>query len=75
MKGNDRIAQDSIFVRRQMIQHRRQSSNPWNLTKKSARTDPRLHIFGLRVIDDWNALSYDVKTLEKLNVFKSKLRS
>jgi hypothetical protein len=75
LKGIDRIAQDSIFLGRQMIHHRRQSSNPWNLTQKSARTDPRLHTFRLRVIDDWNALSYDVKTLEKLNVFKSKLRS
>jgi hypothetical protein len=47
----------------------------WNLTKKPARRDRRLHSFRLRVIDDWNALSDDAKNLQKLNVFKSKLRS
>jgi hypothetical protein len=58
-----------------VTQHTRQSSNPWCLTKQSARKDPRLPSFGLSVTDDWNALLDDVKNLEKLNVFRSKLRS
>jgi hypothetical protein len=32
LKGIDRIEQDSIFVRRQVTQHMRQSSNLWCLT-------------------------------------------
>ncbi len=64
LTGMDRIEQDSIFERQQVTQHTKQSSNPWNLTKKLARKDPRLHSFGLKVIDDLNALSDDAKNLK-----------
>ncbi len=73
LKGIERIEQESIFIQQQVTQHTKQSSNPWNLTKKLARTDSRWHNVGLRVIDDWNAHPDDVKNLERLNVFKSKL--
>jgi hypothetical protein len=37
-------------------------------------TDPRVHSFGLRVVEAWNALSDDMKSPEKIQTFKSQLR-
>jgi hypothetical protein len=65
---------DQIFARRHVNQHTRQSANPWNLTKKQPETDPRLHSFGFWVVEEWNALSEDTKSLEKIGTFKFQLR-
>jgi hypothetical protein len=32
--------------------------------QKQARTDPRLHSFGLRLVEEWNALPDHIKSLE-----------
>jgi hypothetical protein len=67
------IEPEQIFGRRRENQYMRQSANPWNLTKKQA-TDPRLHSFGLRVVEEWNALPKHFKSLEKVHGFQTQLR-
>jgi hypothetical protein len=53
LKGIDRrVEPGQIFRRRRENQCTTQSANPWNLTKKQARMDPRLHSFGLRVVEE-----------------------
>jgi hypothetical protein len=75
LKGVDKVDPDQIFARRQVNQHtKHQSANPRNLTKKQAKTDPRLHSSGLRVVEELNALSDDIKSLEKIKTFKCHLR-
>jgi hypothetical protein len=74
LKGIDRVVPEQIFGRRRENQYTRQSANPWNLTKKQARTDPRLHSFGLRVVEEWNALPDHIKSLGKVHEFQTQLR-
>jgi hypothetical protein len=70
----DRVVPEQIFGRRRENQYTRQSANPWNLTRKQARTDPRLHSFGLRVVEEWNALLDHIKSLGKVHEFQTQLR-
>jgi hypothetical protein len=50
------------------------SAKQWNFRRKQEKTDPRLHSFGFRVAEEWNALSDDMKSLEKIETFKSQIR-
>ncbi len=47
---------EKLFPAQRTTQNMRQSSNPWNLAKKQAKTDVRKNSFGWRVFDEWNKL-------------------
>ncbi len=74
LKGINKVEPEQIFVRRREDQYTTQSAKPWNLTRKWARTDPRLHSFGLWVVEKWNALPDHIKSLEKVHAFQTQLR-
>ncbi len=59
LKGIDKIDPEKLFQARRTTQNTRQSSNPWNITKKQAKTEVRKKSFGLRVVDEWNRLPDD----------------
>jgi hypothetical protein len=42
----------------------RQSSNPWNINKKQAKTEVRKKSFSLRVVDEWNRLPDEAKSTD-----------
>jgi hypothetical protein len=43
--------------------------------KKQCRTTQRLHIFSMRIIDQWNGLSNSTVTSKSVNAFKSALNA
>jgi hypothetical protein len=67
-KGIDRLDPEKIFPARRQYQNTIQLANPCNLTSKQAITDMRNHSFGIRVVEEWNKLSDEVK--KKLKSFQ-----
>jgi hypothetical protein len=74
VKGIDKLDPEKIFPARRQFQNTRQLANPWNLTSKQAKTAMRKHSFGIRVVEEWNKLSDEVKNTEKFSTFKSKMK-
>ncbi len=74
VKGIDKLDPEKIFPARRQYQNTRQLANPWNLTSKQAKTDMRKHNFGIRVVEEWNKLSDEVKNTEKFSTFKSQMK-
>ncbi len=56
LKGIDKMDKEKLFLARRTTQNIRQSSNPWNIAKKQAKTEVRKKSFGIRVVDEWNRL-------------------
>jgi len=53
--------------------HSRTRGHQWKLNKELAKSRVRRHCFGVRVVNDWNALPSDVVLASSLNQFKSRL--
>ncbi len=65
---------EKLFPARRTTQNMRQSSNPWNIDKKQAKTKVRKTSFGLRVVDEWNRLPDEAKSTNRLRVFKKQIK-
>jgi hypothetical protein len=75
VKNIDKTDRDKVFLQqRDERACTRARANPWNIKKKFANTETRLNSFGLRVVDGWNSLPNEIKEVERLSVFKKKLR-
>jgi hypothetical protein len=75
VKNIDKIDRDKVFLQQRDERARtRARVNPWNIKKKFAHTETRLNSFGLRVVDGWNSLPNEIKEVERLSIFKKKLR-
>jgi hypothetical protein len=74
LKGVDRVEPDQLFSRVRGEVRTRLSADPWNLQKKRARKEVRLHSFGLRVVDPWNSLPSVCKEKDQIWNFKKFLK-
>jgi hypothetical protein len=70
LKGIDKMDPEKLFSARRTTQNTRQSSNPLNIAKKQAMTEVRKGSFGLRVVDEWNRLPDEEKSIDRLWVFQ-----
>ena len=61
---------DTFFIPAMMTTTR---GHPWKLDKPRASSRIRRNAFGVRVINDWNALPLEVVSAETLNQFKARL--
>jgi hypothetical protein len=52
----------------------RQAAGDHGLGIQYARTDPRKYSFAVRTVEKWNNLLEDIKTSQKEEVFKQKLK-
>jgi hypothetical protein len=64
----------SIEQQRDARARTRAGANPWKIKKKFAHTEIRLNSFGVRVVDGWNSRPNEIKEVERLSIFKKKLR-
>ena len=73
----DDIRESDIFDRLTMYTQRdtRASADPLNLRTSLTRLDIRKNFFTNKVIREWNALPLDIKSIPKLDAFKTKLNS
>ena len=71
----DDIEEDKFFERLNVRATRqtRAVSDPLNLRKKDSRLDLRRRFFTNKVIDDWNSIPTEIKSIKKIRSFKNKL--
>jgi hypothetical protein len=74
LKGFSGIKSDQLFERLTHTAGTRLATDPWNLKRKNARKDVRLHSFGLRVVEPWNSLPLELKQLDSTQAFKAGLK-
>jgi hypothetical protein len=74
LKGIDRVREETLFTRVSRLQRTRQAENPLNMVRKGSRTDIRQNSYSVRVVEKWNSLPGEVKSLEKPDAFRRALR-
>jgi hypothetical protein len=74
LKGIDRVRKETLFTRVSRLQRTRQAENPLNMVRKGPRTDIRQNSYSARLVEKWNSLPGEVKSLEKPDAFRRALR-
>ncbi len=74
LKRIDKMNPEKLFPAQRTTQNTRQSSNPWNIAKKQAKTEARKRSFCLRVFDEWTRLPDEAKSTNRLRVFKKQIK-
>ena len=71
--GKDRIRHDSLFTTTgtNSTRQTRFTVDPLNIVEKRSRLDVRKNSYAVRVADNWNKLSHEVKTSRSVPVFKN----
>ena len=75
--GKDRIKYDSLFTTTgaNSTRQTRFTIDPLNIVEKRSRLDVRKNSYAVRVADNWNKLSHEVKTSRSVPVFKNAITS
>ena len=71
--GKDRIKQDSLFttIGENPARQTRFTVDPLNIVEKRSRLDIRKNSYAVRIAEDWNKLSHEVKTSRTVSIFKN----
>ena len=75
--GKDRIKYDLLFTTTgaNSTRQTRFTIDPINIFEKRSRLDVRKNSYAVRVADNWNKLSHEVKTSRSVPVFKNAITS
>jgi hypothetical protein len=74
LKGFDGVRSELLFERMSHTAGTRLAADPWNLKGKKSKKDVRAHSFSQRVVEKWNSLPAEIKSLNTPTAFKNTLR-